>query len=68
MFVVAVSFCVMVAVKYGVRVAGMGCGVWVWPCGMPACVVAELWGKKMGMAVWVADMSVGKAWEKKIIF
>ena len=64
MFVVAVNFCVMVAVKYGVRVAGMGCGVWVWPCGLPACVVAELWGKKNGYGRvgcrYVCWESVGK--------
>jgi hypothetical protein len=26
------------------------------------------WKKKKGVAVWVAGMSVGKAWEKKLIF
>ena len=41
-----------------------GCGrvgcrhVWLGKCGE----------KKMGVAVWIAGMSVGKAWEKKLIF
>jgi integral membrane sensor domain MASE1 len=57
--VVAVNFCVMVVAPWvsdlllvvvgcwrGVWVAGMGCGVWVWPCGLLSCVVGEVWEKK----------------------
>ena len=75
---VAVNFCVMVVAPWvsdlllawgagrwhGVRVAGMGCGVWVWLCGLPACVVAEVWGKKNGYGCvgcrYVCWESVGK--------
>jgi hypothetical protein len=58
--VVIVNFCVMVVVPWvsdlllvvvgcwrGVRVTGMGCGVCVWPCGLPTCVVGGVWEKKI---------------------
>jgi hypothetical protein len=36
-------------------------GVAVFPCGLPACVVGEVWEKKKkGVAVWVAGIS---GWE-----
>ena len=38
---------VVVGCWRGVWVVGMGCGVWVWPCGLPACVVGEVWEKKL---------------------
>jgi hypothetical protein len=37
---------VVVGCWRGVRVVGMGCGVWVWPCGLPTSVVGEVWEKK----------------------
>ena len=37
---------VVVGCWCGVRVTGMGCGVWVWPCGLPTCVVRGVWEKK----------------------
>jgi hypothetical protein len=49
--------------RHGVWVAGMGCGVWVWPCFRVGC--RHVWlgkcgEKKMGVAVWVAGIS---GWE-----
>ena len=46
----------------------VGCRHGVWPCGLPACVVAEVWGKKKGYGrvgcQYVCWESVGK----KLIF
>jgi hypothetical protein len=80
---VAVNFCVMVVApwvsdlllawgagrRHGVWVAGMGCGVWVWPCGHVGC--RHVWLGKCGGKKWVWPCGlpvflVGKAWEKKI--
>jgi hypothetical protein len=58
--VVAVNFCVMVVApwvsdlllawgagrRHGVWVAGR-CGVWVWLCGLPVCLVEKVWEKKI---------------------
>ena len=74
----AVNFCVMVVAPWVSDLllawgAGRRHGVWsmgvaVWPCGLPACVVGEVWGKKMGVAMWVAGISGWESVGKKIIF
>jgi hypothetical protein len=54
---------------WGCRHGVWSMGVAVFPCGLPACVVGEVWGKKNGCEpCGLPVFLVGKAWEKKIIF
>ena len=72
------NFCVMVVAPWVSDLllawgAGRRHGVWsmgvaVFPCGLPACVVGEVWGKKWVWPCGLPVFLVGKAWEKKKYF